>query len=194
MSPTAKNVAKYREFAKLPIGKRIDSARPLVYKMVNSVVHPNDADDVAQLVFVDLLENDAKWSPERGCYNTWVGWRVRRVLSCHWRERNNVHDPVEFGEFDGYAEPCGREREAPDAIGRLEQIEYAQKSIKGIFEILSYRQREVLWLRFGMAGEPHTLKEIGEKLGVSHERVRQIQAKALDTIRRRCWRIAEGIE
>lgn len=49
---------------------------------------------------------------------------------------------------------------------------------------LSDREQTVLNLRFGLAGNvPRTLAEVGERLGVSLERVRQIQKNALEKIR-----------
>lgn len=45
---------------------------------------------------------------------------------------------------------------------------------------LSEREREVLTLRFGLGGhEQATLEEVGERIGITRERVRQIQIKAL---------------
>ena len=50
---------------------------------------------------------------------------------------------------------------------------------------LSPRERTVLRLRFGLDdGYPRTLREIGERLSVTRERVRQIEAEALDRLRR----------
>ena len=43
------------------------------------------------------------------------------------------------------------------------------------------REATVLRMRFGLDGhEPHTLKEIGEQLGLTRERVRQIETEALN--------------
>lgn len=49
---------------------------------------------------------------------------------------------------------------------------------------LSYRERRVVQLRFGLSGEnPLTLEEIGKRLGITRERVRQIQNKAIVRLR-----------
>jgi len=49
-------------------------------------------------------------------------------------------------------------------------------------------QRRVLELRFGINDDvPHTLEEIGQELGVTRERVRQIQDKALKKLKDQHW-------
>jgi len=49
---------------------------------------------------------------------------------------------------------------------------------------LDARLRLVLQLRFGLAGQPpHTLAEVGRELGVTCERARQLEARALDELR-----------
>ena len=50
---------------------------------------------------------------------------------------------------------------------------------------LGAKEREVMRLRFGLEdGEPRTLQEIGNRLNLSRERVRQIESRAKDKIRR----------
>jgi RNA polymerase primary sigma factor len=51
-------------------------------------------------------------------------------------------------------------------------------------ERLNPRMRHVLALRFGLDGEkPRTLEEVGSGLGITRERVRQLEARALRELR-----------
>jgi len=56
--------------------------------------------------------------------------------------------------------------------------------IKEILADLTDRERKILSMRFGLEDNiPHTLEEVGKVFGVTRERIRQIEAKALDKIR-----------
>ncbi|MEK9174797.1 MAG: sigma-70 family RNA polymerase sigma factor [Patescibacteria group bacterium] len=56
--------------------------------------------------------------------------------------------------------------------------------IRAIINDLSPREQKILQMRFGLEdGATHTLEEVGKEFGVTRERIRQIEAKALDKIR-----------
>jgi RNA polymerase primary sigma factor len=67
-----------------------------------------------------------------------------------------------------------------DEVGLL----MLHSDIDELLGTLNEREQLVLRLRFGLGGvRAHTLEEIGERLGVTRERARQIEAKALSRIR-----------
>lgn len=60
-----------------------------------------------------------------------------------------------------------------------------KERVESLLEIMSDREKEVLDMRFGLEdGTPRTLAEVSKKLGVSRERVRQIEEEALKKLRR----------
>lgn len=60
-----------------------------------------------------------------------------------------------------------------------------QEEVKELLEQLSDREQQVIRLRYGLGNEKtHTLEEIGDILGVTRERVRQIEARAMEKLRK----------
>lgn len=62
--------------------------------------------------------------------------------------------------------------------------ELLKDAVSGVLDSLDPREAEVLKLRFGLEGEePKTLEEVGKIFGVTRERIRQIEAKAIRKLR-----------
>ncbi|MBL7004458.1 MAG: hypothetical protein ISR69_10570 [Gammaproteobacteria bacterium] len=74
--------------------------------------------------------------------------------------------------------------------------EYGQQTLKGkdidskakhaesLGRILNTQEKQIISLRFGIPnGDDMTLEQVGKVLGITRERVRQIQNKALDKLR-----------
>jgi RNA polymerase primary sigma factor len=67
-----------------------------------------------------------------------------------------------------------------------------EKSIQSMVGDLDEKEREVIRMRFGLDGEePRTLQEIGEAMDLSRERIRQIESRAKEKLRRS--REAQGL-
>jgi RNA polymerase primary sigma factor len=58
--------------------------------------------------------------------------------------------------------------------------EMLKDKIKSVLNTLTYREREIIKLRYGLGdGYTYTLEEVGKIFNVTRERVRQIEAKAV---------------
>ncbi|MBI5729209.1 MAG: sigma-70 family RNA polymerase sigma factor [Candidatus Magasanikbacteria bacterium] len=69
---------------------------------------------------------------------------------------------------------------SPDRAAGLQILrDYVEQAIKD----LAPREQKILEMRFGLSdGVTHTLEEVGQEFGVTRERIRQIEAKALEKI------------
>jgi len=69
----------------------------------------------------------------------------------------------------------------PDRAAALELL---RDYVKSIISELSPREQKILEMRFGLEdGVSHTLEEVGQEFDVTRERIRQIEAKALERIK-----------
>jgi RNA polymerase primary sigma factor len=73
---------------------------------------------------------------------------------------------------------------AEDPLEYLEGKD-ARAMLGGVLKVLTARERDIIKLRYGLGGgRERTLEEIGTKLGITRERIRQIQMVALKKMRR----------
>jgi RNA polymerase primary sigma factor len=85
-------------------------------------------------------------------------------------------DSTELGDFI--------EDESVDAPVDAASKELLREQIRQVLGFLTDRERQVLEMRFGLTdGQDHTLEEVGKEFGVTRERIRQIEAKALRKLR-----------
>ena len=70
------------------------------------------------------------------------------------------------------------DREAPDPFDEAEES-LRKQGVRRALDALPERERRILELRFGFEGDPWTLEAIGLELGLTRERVRQLEGQAL---------------
>ena len=101
------------------------------------------------------------------------------------QEAISLETPVGDEEGDSVlAEFIKDEKQAsPNSIAAHSLL---RERLKEILSDLLPREREILSMRFGLEdGISHTLEEVGQAFGVTRERIRQIEARALEKIRER---------
>jgi RNA polymerase sigma factor (sigma-70 family) len=108
--------------------------------------------------------------------------QLQRLLVAERRPRG-LQEPIDetrsggatFGDL--LADPAAEEafEELPMNIGAAE--------VPGLLAHLSVRERNVVESRYGLCGPERTLRQLGQTMGVSAERVRQIEQTALEKMR-----------
>jgi len=83
---------------------------------------------------------------------------------------------TEFGDFI-------EDEDSPPPVDVASQ-QLLRETLESVMTALSPREARILRLRFGLRdGRTHTLEEVGEKFGLTRERIRQIEHQALDRLR-----------
>lgn len=114
---------------------------------------------------------------------------VRKLLTCR-RPTVSLDQPLseESGMSLGDQLPADPQLSDPEGLIDRDYAEHIRRMIGALHP----RKRMVLNLRFGLSGhEPMTFREVGERLGLSRERVRQIEQQALSRLRQ--W-LSRGVD
>jgi RNA polymerase primary sigma factor len=107
--------------------------------------------------------------------------KVRRIMKVS-QEPMSLETPI--GSEDNSS--LGDFIEDESVLGPADQAsrQLLKEQMQDVLEGLSQRERDVLELRFGLRdGQTRTLEEVGQAFGVTRERIRQIEAKALRKLR-----------
>jgi RNA polymerase primary sigma factor len=109
--------------------------------------------------------------------------KIRNILRIS-QEPMSLETPV--GDQSGGATELGDFIEDDSVVEPVDAAskQLLREQVRNVLQFLSERERQVLEMRFGlMDGRDHTLEEVGRKFGVTRERIRQIEAKALRKLR-----------
>jgi RNA polymerase primary sigma factor len=148
-------------------------------------------EDLIQEGNLGLIDAAERFDIGRGCqFSTYAIWRIRdyvsratRNMTMNGREVLSLDLPVDEDGDNILADliPDENTMSPCELAGKNELKEH----VKEMVSCLKPCERRVIELRFGFDGAPeHSLREIGEILGISKERVRQIEVKALGRLRK----------
>ena len=148
--------------------------------------HMNSTDDFFSLVSdgnMSLFRAVEKFDYSRGNkFSTYASWAIMKNFA------RSI--PSEFKHKDRFrttGEELFMTREDTRVDHFAEEIAQKQRvsQINRILNKLDHREQQIIIRRFGLDhnNEPLTLKEVGAELGVTKERIRQIEARALNKLR-----------
>ena len=107
--------------------------------------------------------------------------RVEQIMRIA-QEPMSLETPIS-AEEDSYLGDFIKDETMPEPDDAASK-QLLREQMRTILESLNRRERQVLEMRFGLKdGQVHTLEEVGLAFGVTRERIRQIEAKALRKLR-----------
>ncbi len=107
--------------------------------------------------------------------------KVRRIIRIA-QEPMSLETPI-GSEENSYLGDFIEDETVPGPVD-VASRQLLKEQMQSILDSLTDRERKVLEMRFGLLdGQGHTLEEVGKAFGVTRERIRQIEAKALRKLR-----------
>src|SRR2546425_4312794 len=107
--------------------------------------------------------------------------KVRNVLKIA-QETISLETPIR-GESDSHVGDFIEDRQVMSPAEAVTNVDL-QEQTESVLKTLTPREEKVIKMRFGVGdGSERTLEEVGQSFGVTSERIRQIEAKALHKLR-----------
>jgi RNA polymerase primary sigma factor len=132
---------------------------------------------------MSLIRAVEKFDYARGNkFSTYASWAIMKNYARTIPEENYRRDRFVTGHeemFEAAADNRMDEHEYESALKRM------QEAIKGMLDRLDDRERLIITSRFGLGGaSERTLEQLGRELGITKERVRQIESRGVDKLRK----------
>ena len=186
-TPSASAIKKVEEFHERAVELKkfiIASNLRLVVSIAKKHLGPNI--DFAQLISdgnLSLIKACETFDYSRGNrFSTYASWAVMKNFARSIPEENyllKTYQPVEPELIEE------ARRDEAEEMPHYEYLSNLRQGLMTVIDRLDEREREIVINRFGLNPQDkhHTLEDIGEVFNLSKERIRQIEAKAIEKIR-----------
>jgi len=138
-------------------------------------------DEQDREIILTTLANSERLDPMLSRKLRRAAGRVEQIIRIS-QEPMSLETPVGTEE-DSYLGDFIKDETVPEPDDAASK-QLLTEQLRTVLNSLNLRERQVLEMRFGLKdGQSHTLEEVGQAFGVTRERIRQIEAKALRKLR-----------
>jgi RNA polymerase primary sigma factor len=133
---------------------------------------------------MSLMRAVEKFDYSRGNkFSTYASWAIMKNFARTIPNEHRYHDRFRSSQSEMFA---AAEDERTDQVEIESSQMQREAQIEKIIGCLDEREKKIIVRRFGLkrGEEPLTLKQVGVELGVTKERIRQIEARALSKLRK----------
>lgn len=198
---SASEEAYYLQLLKEGCGEEAEKAREiLIERNLRLVAHiakkyqnvDEDMEDLISIGTIGLIKAISSFDASKGKLSTYASRCIDNELLMLLRSKKKSAREVSLFEPIGTDKEGNEinfldiiEQEQVDVIEQMELSENTGKMRKLLFEVLTEREREIVFLRYGLlTGKDVTQREIGEMLQISRSYVSRIEKRALYKLRK----------
>src|SRR5262249_51642039 len=157
-------------------------------RLVTSIAkkHSGQAENFFELLSdgnISLMRAVEKFDFSRGNkFSTYASWAIMKNFARSIPDEKNRRERFVTGNEEVFDIAEDRRTQEGEVVAAAEQ---ASAKVNRLLEYLEPREREIIRMRAGLdnGNDGMTLEKIGEKLGITKERVRQLNVRAMKKLR-----------